>query len=170
MRNFGIGYFACSHREHRWDYIWTQLHQNTLSQKRNANFQLSLSWHALKHFKTVGELWGILELGILHVLTGSIGEIIYEPSFTKIHSLKKEMQLSNFLEEWNFVILQVLKHLSNARKIRTILEWVFSILLPRALLKWRTLQSSSIYTLPLYVCPNLHSRTELTDLQKNRDE
>ncbi len=42
--------------------------------------------------------------------------MMYEPSFTKIHSLKKEMQVYNFLENRILVILHVLKHLSIVRK------------------------------------------------------
>ena len=110
-------------------------------------FTVFLSWLAFKHFKTVGKRWGILERGLLHVITRSIGEMMYETSFTKLHSQKKEMQLSNFLKGWIFVVLQVLKLLSIAREPWTILEQVFYTLLPRALAKWNTLQSSSIYTL-----------------------
>ncbi len=51
------------------------------------------------------------------------------------------------LKGWIFVVLQVLKLLSIAREPWTILKQVFYTLLPRALAKWNTLQSSSIYTL-----------------------
>ncbi len=40
--------------------------------------------------------------------------MLYETSFNKLHSQKKEMQLSNFLKGWIFVVLQVLKLLSIA--------------------------------------------------------
>ena len=72
---------------------------------------LFLSWHALKHFKTVGKRWGILEWGLLHVITRSIAEMMYGPSFTKMHSQKKEIQLSNCLKGWIFVTLHVFKPL-----------------------------------------------------------
>ncbi len=42
--------------------------------------------------------------------------MMYQPRFTKMHSHKKEMQVSNFLEEGNLVILHVVKHLSILRK------------------------------------------------------
>ncbi len=51
--------------------------------------------------------------------------MMYEPSVTKIHSHKKEMQVYNFLEEQCLVILHVLKHLSIMRKPSTIFEWCF---------------------------------------------
>ncbi len=91
-----------------------------------------MSWLALKHFKTVGKRWGILERGLLHVITRSIAEMMYETSY----------------KGWIFVVLQVLKLLSIAWEPWTT-EQVFCTLLPRALAKWNTLQSSSIYTPPI---------------------
>ncbi len=44
--------------------------------------------------------------------TRSIGKMMFETSFTKLHSQKKEMQLSNFLKGWNSVNSHVLKCLS----------------------------------------------------------
>ena len=84
-----------------------------------------LGWHALKHFKTVGKRWGILKRGLLHIITRSIGEMMHEASFTKLHSQKKEMQLSNFLNGRIFVTLHLLKLLSTAREPWRILEWGF---------------------------------------------
>ncbi len=50
-----------------------------------------------------------MEWGLLHIITRGIAELMYEPSITKIHYQKKEMQLSNFLKRWIFIILYVLK-------------------------------------------------------------
>ncbi len=96
------------------------------------------------HFKTVRKRWGILEWGLLHVITRSIVEMMYETSFTKLHSQKKEMQLSNFLMGWNFVILHVLKQLSIARELWTILEWFFLHIVTRSRGKMKY-TSTSIY-------------------------
>ena len=85
-------------------------------------FTVCLSWHALKHFKSVRKRWGILKWDLLYEMTRSIGKMIYQHSFAKLHSQKKEMQLSNFLRGWIYVILPVLKLLSIAREPWIILE------------------------------------------------
>ncbi len=85
---------------------------------------------------------------LLHVITRSIGEMIYETSFTKLHSKKKQCNFPTFLRgEFslfyrysNFSVLQ--------EKCEQFWNRFFCTLLPRALAKWNTLQSSSIYTLP----------------------
>ena len=73
-------------------------------------FKVFLSWLALKHFENVGKRQGIFEWGLLHVITRRIGEMMYETSFTKLHSQKKEMQLFNefslFYMYSNFWVLQ----------------------------------------------------------------
>ena len=97
------------------DHVWRKLPDISY-------FMFFLSWDALKHFKTVRKLGGILEWGLLHVITRSIAEMIDKPSFTKIHSHKKEMQLSNFLKGWISVTLHVLKLQSIAKEPRTIFE------------------------------------------------
>ena len=66
-----------------------------------------------------------MEWGLLHVITRNIGQMMYEARFTKLHSKKKEMQLSNVLKGSIFVILLVLKLLSIAREPRTIFKWGF---------------------------------------------
>ncbi len=88
-------------------------------------FTVFPSWLALTHFKTMEKWWGFLEWGLLHFITRSIGEMMYETSFTKLHSQKKEMQLSNFMQGRIFVTLHVLKHLSIAREPWTILKQGF---------------------------------------------
>ncbi len=91
----------------------------------NSYFMVILSWHAVKHFKTVRKWGGIFQWGLLHVITRNIGQMMHEARFTKLHSQKKEKQLSNVLKGWIFVILLVLKLLSIVREPWTILEWGF---------------------------------------------
>ncbi len=88
-------------------------------------FMVFLSCLALKHFVIVRKWWGILEWVFLHLITRSIGEMMYEPSFTKLHSQKKEMQHFNSLKGCTSVTLHVLKLLSITRKPWRILEWGF---------------------------------------------
>ena len=101
-----LGYFGSapsnvlkmiSYQDIRW---FGNANQNLETMSRDMMPDISyltvfLSGHALKHFKTVGICWGILEWGLLHFITRSIAKIMYEPIFTEIHSQKQEMQHSN---------------------------------------------------------------------------
>ena len=91
----------------------------------NSYFMVFLSWHAFNHCRTVGRRWGILEWGLLHVITRNLGQMMYKAKFTRLHSQKKEMQLSNVLKGRIFVILPALKVLSIARELQRIIEWGF---------------------------------------------
>ncbi len=92
--------------------------ENCLRSRISCHLELTCS-------QTVRKRWGILEWGLLHVITRNIGQMMYEARFTKLHSQKKEKQLSNVLKGWIFVILLVLKPLSIAREPWTIFEWGF---------------------------------------------
>ncbi len=48
-----------------------------------------------------------------YIVTRSIAKMMYEPRFTKINSHKKEVQVSDFLDERILVVLYVLEHRSN---------------------------------------------------------
>ena len=90
-------------------------------------FTVFLSWYASKHFKTVGKWWGILKWGLLHVITRCIAKMVYESSFTKLHSQKKKKcyfptflrgEISLFYRYSNFWVLQ-----ENREQF---LNWVFA--------------------------------------------
>ncbi len=92
----------------------------------NINTKASVSMqYILKHFKTVGKLWRILEWGFLHIVKRSISEMMHEPSFTKIHSHKKRNAIFKLSWERSFITLPVLKHLSFVRKLWPNLELEF---------------------------------------------
>ena len=52
-------------------------------------FLSGLNLIALKRFESVGKWWGILEWGLVHVITSSISEMMNELISTKLHSQKK---------------------------------------------------------------------------------
>ncbi len=68
---------------------------------------------------------GILDWGLLHVITRSIDEMMFETRFTKLHSQKKRNAAFHFLKGWIFVNSHVLRFLSIAREPGTILEQGF---------------------------------------------
>ena len=99
-------------------------------------FRISLfSWVDLhSNILNCGKSVRNLGMGLLRVITRTIGQMMYEARFTKVHSHKKEMQLSNFLKGWIFVTILVLKLLSIANEPWTIFEWGFFHIVKRLML------------------------------------